>query len=102
MRDITFDTSSPKGDEAAPAKSEAQQLLERMHATLLRLGKVRDRLQQIRGSIAGRGNVVADNAAPLTSSKTTVFFDAMRKLADAGDQVTEDLEKSAEDLAGLF
>ena len=97
--------SESEASGGAPAKSEAQELLERMLAQCNRFNRIRKRLEGVRGSISPARAVrspMEQAPASAAPAPATSFFEALHMLADGNDQVADQLENSVEDLAALF
>jgi hypothetical protein len=93
-------TETEPAAAAVPPKSEAQAVYERLLEQCNRFNRIQRRLEQVIASIAAGYSVAAGDNLP--STKKHSYFDGLKMLADANDQVADRMEKSVEGLAKLF
>jgi hypothetical protein len=106
MSDTVGDETGPATAAAAPGpetKSEGQLLLERLLAQGIRLNRIRKRLEEVRGSIAPSAGVGAlPSKAQQPEVPATSFFAGLGLVAAFNELVTDELERTVDDLAKLF
>ncbi|MBB5051144.1 hypothetical protein HNQ36_001098 [Afipia massiliensis] len=84
------------------AKSDGQQLLERLLTTHKRLSKIAGELDLLRYNVTGKVQSKDRVISGLQATPITVFFVALERMADEFNRVSDDIEASVKDIAAKF